>query len=159
MDFSSTESASGEILNYHRNISNFTLDELSKTSSISIDSLKSFEHGSKLPSISDLKKLANALTINVRDLLPNDKTEDKVIVKFHDEGKTWFYPENSDSYEFHELATTSALPFSKSFENWDGALKHCSSYNKKEIFDKRSKISPFWYKVTRYEFDLYLSYL
>jgi transcriptional regulator with XRE-family HTH domain len=116
LDFSSTESASGEILNYHRNISNFTLDELSKTSSISIDSLKSFEHGSKLPSISDLKKLANALTINVRDLLPNDKTEDKVIVKFHDEGKTWFYPENSDSYEFHELATTSALPFSKSFE-------------------------------------------
>ena len=97
LDFSSTESASGEILNYHRNISNFTLDELSKTSSISIDSLKSFEHGSKLPSISDLKKLANALTINVRDLLPNDKTEDKVIVKFHDEGKTWFYPENSDS--------------------------------------------------------------
>ncbi len=116
LDFSSTESASGEILNYHRNISNFTLDELSKTSSISIDSLKSFEHGSKLPSISDLKKLANALTINVRDLLPNDKTEDKVIVKFHDEGKTWFYPENSNSYEFHELATTSALPFSKSFE-------------------------------------------
>jgi putative methyltransferase (TIGR04325 family) len=26
--------------------------------------------------------------------------------------------------------------FSKSFETWDGALKHCSSYNKKEIFDK-----------------------
>ena len=39
-----------------------------------------------------------------------------MIVKFHNEGKTWFYPENNDSYEFHELAATSALPFSKSFE-------------------------------------------
>jgi len=116
LDFSSTESASGAILNYHRNISNFTLDELSRNSSIEIDELKSFENGLKLPSISDLKKLADALTVNIRDLLPNDTSEDKVIVKFHNEGRTWFYPENSDSYEFHELALTSALPFSKSFE-------------------------------------------
>ena len=116
LDFSSTKSASGAILNYHRNISNFTLEELSRNSSIKIDELKSFESGLKLPSISDLKKLADALTINIRDLLPNDKIEDKVIVKFHNEGKTWFYPENSDSYELHELAATSALPFSKSFE-------------------------------------------
>ena len=116
LDFSSTTSASGAILNYHRNISNFTLGELSRNSSIKIDELKSFESGLKLPSIPDLKKLADALTINIRDLLPNDKTEEKVIVKFHNEGKTWFYPDNSDLYEFHELAATSALPFSKSFE-------------------------------------------
>jgi methylphosphonate synthase len=89
---------------------------LSRNSLISIDELKSFESGLKLPSISDLRMLADALTINIRDLLPNDKTEDKVIVKFHNEGKTWFYPENSNSYEFHELAATSTLPFSKSFE-------------------------------------------
>ena len=116
LDFSSTESASGAILNYHLTISNFTLDELSRNSSISLDELKLFESGLKLPSISDLKNLAGALTINIRDLLPNDKTEDNVIVKFHNEGRNWFYPENSDSYEFHELAATSALPFSKSFE-------------------------------------------
>ena len=116
LDFSSTESASSAILNYHRNISNFTLEELSRNSSIKIDELKLFESGLKLPSISDLKKLADALTINMRDLLPNDKIEDKVIIKFHNEGKTWFYPENSDLYEFRELAATSALPFSKSFE-------------------------------------------
>tara|TARA_B100001765_G_scaffold143094_1_gene90883 strand:- start:2793 stop:4154 length:1362 start_codon:yes stop_codon:yes gene_type:complete len=116
LDFSSNSSASAALLNYHRKISNFTLKELSKNTLITIDDLKLFESGSKLPSFSELKKLANALTINVRDLLPNDKTENKVIVKYYDEGQTWFYPEDNNSYEFHELASTSALPFSKSFE-------------------------------------------
>ena len=116
LDFSSNESASGAILNFHRNISNLTLKELSKNTSISIDELKLFENGLKLPLISDLKKIANSLNINIRDLLPNDKIEDKVIIKYHNEGKTWFYPENTNYYEFHELASTSTLPFSKSFE-------------------------------------------
>lgn len=116
LDFSSNESASGTILNYHRNILNLTLEELSRITSIELHELKSFENGLKFPTISDLKKLASALTVNIRDLLPNDKTEDKVIVKYHSEGRSWSYPENSNSYEFHELASSTALPFSKSFE-------------------------------------------
>ena len=39
-----------------------------------------------------------------------------MVVRHHDEGKTWLYPENTKSYEFHELASTTALPFSKAFE-------------------------------------------
>jgi len=116
LDFSSYESASAELLTYHRKISNFTLMELSKNTSISINNLKLFENGSKLPSFFELKQLANALTVNIRDLLPNDKTENKVILKYYNEGRTWFYPEDNDSYLFHELASTSTLPFSKSFE-------------------------------------------
>ena len=116
LDFSSNESASAELLTYHRKISNFTLTELSKNTSINISDLKLFENGSKLPSFSELKQLANALTVNIRDLLPNDKTENEVIVKYHNEGRTWFYPEDNNSYLFHELASTSTLPFSKSFE-------------------------------------------
>jgi methylphosphonate synthase len=116
LDFSSYESASAELLIYHRKISNFTLMELSKNTSISINNLKLFENGSKLPSFFELKQLANALTVNIRDLLPNDKTENKVILKYYNEGRTWSYPEDNDSYLFHELASTSTLPFSKSFE-------------------------------------------
>jgi methylphosphonate synthase len=116
LDFSSKESSSGSLLKYHRKISNLSFEELSKNTSISIPELKLFETGSKIPSISNLKEIAHALTINLRDILPNDEIEDKVIVKHNKEGKNWFYPENTKSYEFNELANTSVLPFSKSFE-------------------------------------------
>ena len=116
LDFSSNEKASSSILQYHRNISNLSLNELSKRTLIDLDELKNFENGQKIPSYSDQKSIANALTINIRDLLPNDKTEEKVIVKHHDEGNSWFYPEHSKSYRFLELAATTALPFSKAFE-------------------------------------------
>ena len=116
LDFTNKETASASLLKYHREISNLPLEELSKRSSISTDKLKSFENGSKIPSFSDLESIADALTINVRDLLTNDKVEDKVIVKHHEQGKSWFYPENKKTYEFCELASTTALPFSKAFE-------------------------------------------
>ncbi len=116
LDFSSKESSSASLLKYHRAISNLSLEALSKNTSISIPDLQLFEIGTKIPSISNLKEIAHALTINLRDLLPNDEIEDKVIIKHNNEGKNWFYPENTKSYEFNELANTSVLPFSKSFE-------------------------------------------
>jgi transcriptional regulator with XRE-family HTH domain len=116
LNFSSKESSSGSLLKYHREISNFSFEELSKNTSISISELESFEIGTKIPSIPNLKEIAHALTINLRDLLPNDEIENNVIVKHNKEGKRWFYPETTKSYEFNELANTSVLPFSKSFE-------------------------------------------
>lgn len=116
LDFSSIESASGSLLKYHRQISTVSLKELSTRTDIPIDKLQNFESGITKPSISDLEKLANTLTINIRDLLPNDKIEDKVIIKHHQDCKTWYYPDNTQRYKFCELASTTALPFSKSFE-------------------------------------------
>ena len=80
------------------------------------DKIVEFESGKITPSNMDLQNLAKALTVNLRDLLPNDKTENKVIVKHHDEGKKWFYPSQTHVYEFVELANTTTLPFSKSLE-------------------------------------------
>ena len=116
LDFSSENSASGSLLKYNREISTVSLTELSTRTGISINTLQDFESGRSKPTISDLEKIALALTINIRDLLPNDKTEDKVIVRHHEDCKTWYYPENTKRYKFHELASTTALPFSKSFE-------------------------------------------
>jgi len=116
LDFSSENSASGSLLKYNREISTLSLTELSTRTGISINTLQDFESGRSKPKISDLEKIALALTINIRDLLPNDKTEDKVIVRHHEDCKTWYYPENTKRYKFHELASTTALPFSKSFE-------------------------------------------
>jgi transcriptional regulator with XRE-family HTH domain len=116
LDFSSKESASASLIKYHRSIANLSINELSKRTSISVEDLNSFENASKIPSFSQIESMAIALTINIRDLLPNDKIEEKVIVSHHENGKTWFFPEDTKTYQFHELASTTALPFSKAFE-------------------------------------------
>ena len=116
LDFSSKETASASLIKYHREISRLTIEELSKRTSIPIGNLKNFENGLKFPSISELEKISLGLTINIRDLLPNDKIEEKVIVQRHNDGRVWFYPEDTKTYELRELASTTALPFSKAFE-------------------------------------------
>ena len=116
LDFSTVEKSTSALLKYFREISSLSLDEISKRANIPTNKIVEFESGKTTPSNSDLQKLAEALTANLRDLLPNDKTENKVIVKHHDEGKKWFYPNQTRAYEFVELANTTILPYSKSFE-------------------------------------------
>lgn len=116
LDFSSKEKSSASLLKYYREIANLSIDELSRRTSISKLELESFENATKLPSYSDLEQISKALTVNVRDLLSNDKIEEKVIVKYHNDGRKWSYPEDTKAYEFVELASTTALPHSKGFE-------------------------------------------
>ena len=116
LDFSTTEKAASALIKYFREIASLSFDEISKRTDIPADKIVEFESGKITPSNMDLQNLAKALTVNLRDLLPNDKTENKVIVKHHDEGKKWFYPSQTSAYEFVELANTTTLPFSKSLE-------------------------------------------
>jgi len=116
LDFSTVEKSTSALLKYFREISSLSLDEISKRANIPTNKIVEFESGKTTPSNIDLQNLAKALTANLRDLLPNDKTENKVIVKHHDEGKKWFYPNQTHAYEFVELANTTTLPYSKSFE-------------------------------------------
>jgi len=116
LDFSTVEKSTSALLKYFREISSLSLDEISKRANIPTNKIVEFESGKTTPSNIDLQNLAKALTTNLRDLLPNDKTENKVIVKHHDEGKKWFYPNQTRAYEFVELANTTTLPYSKSFE-------------------------------------------
>ena len=116
LDFSTVEKSTSALLKYFREISSLSLDEISKRANIPTNKIVEFESGKTTPSNIDLQNLAKALTANLRDLLPNDKSENKVIVKHHDEGKKWFYPNQTSAYEFIELANTTTLPHSKSFE-------------------------------------------
>ena len=113
LDFSSRENSSASLLAYHRNTGNLSLSELSKRTSITIDKLKKFENGNIIPSFTEYENIARALTVNIRDLISNDKIEEKVIVKHHEDGKTWMFPETTEVYELRELAATTSLPFSK----------------------------------------------
>ena len=116
LDFSTVEKATSALLKYFREVSSISLDEISKRTDIPVEKIVEFESGKTTPSNIDLQNIAKALTVNFRDLLPNDKTENKVIVKHHDEEKKWFYPSQTSAYEFVELANTTTLPSSKSFE-------------------------------------------
>jgi len=116
LDFSSKENASASLLLSHRTSANISLEEMSKRTSISVDELEEFENGKNIPTFSQFEKIANALTINIRDLIPNDVIEDKVIIKNKNDERTWFFPENTKSYKFRELASSTSLPFSKAFE-------------------------------------------
>lgn len=116
LDFSTKQKSESALLQYNREIANLSIEELSNRTRISKADLESFEKGTKSISNVELEKIANALVVNVRDLLSNDKIEEKVIVKHHDEGRKWFYPESTKAYEFIELASTTALPYSKAFE-------------------------------------------
>tara|TARA_B110000014_G_C20122824_1_gene595891 strand:- start:2726 stop:4096 length:1371 start_codon:yes stop_codon:yes gene_type:complete len=116
LDFSSKENASASLLEYHRGISTISLEELSSRTKIEVNELKKFECGLKIPTIGDLEKIAAALNVNIRDLMSNDKIEQKVITKKYNDARTWYYPDSTKCYKFVELAATSTLPFSKSFE-------------------------------------------
>jgi len=116
LDFSSKEKASASLLYYHRESASLTLEELSKRTGINIEMLQNFESYKEIPSYSQTYDISKALNVNVRDLLPNDTIEDKVIVKHHDDGKKWNYPQSKRFYEFLELASSTVLPYSKAFE-------------------------------------------
>ena len=115
LDFSSREHAFSSLLTFHREIGSVSIKELSKRSDITDKKIEDFENNITLPSEIELQVLASSLNINVRDLLPNEKIAQKVILQSHEQGRNWFYPE-SQNYKFHDLASSSALPYSKAFE-------------------------------------------
>jgi transcriptional regulator with XRE-family HTH domain len=115
LDFSTIKNASSSLLQYYYEISNFSMNEFENRTNIPKETLIEFLSKKQTPSSNDLTKIATALNVNCRDLMPNDVIESKVIVKTHDKCQHWTYPENSN-YEFFELASTTALPHSKAFE-------------------------------------------
>ncbi len=116
LDFSTKEKTIGSIIEYFRKTASLTLEELADRTSISLQKIRRIELGEELADNQELQSIANGLGINLRDILPNDEIEDKVIVKYSHERKKWFFPTGKKSYEFIELAQSKTLPFSKSFE-------------------------------------------
>ena len=115
LDFSSVDNAFASLLKFHREIGSLSISELSKRSNIQTNKIEEFENNIQTPNKMEIQNLSEAMKIDIRDLIPNEKIENKVILKFHKEGKEWLYPE-SKNYKFHELASSTALPYSKAFE-------------------------------------------
>ena len=116
LDFSTKNSSIISLLKYFCEISSISIDELSKRAGIKKEQILDYEAGKISIPHDVLQKFAEALNVNLRDLLPNDKIEKKVIVQKHNDGKKWSYPNLTKCYEFLELVHTHTLPFSKAFE-------------------------------------------
>jgi len=116
LDFTTKEKTIGSIIEYFRKVTSLTIEELANRTNISLEKIRKIESGEELADNQELQSIASALGVNLRDILPNDEIEDKVVVKYSHERKKWFFPVGKKSYEFIELVQSKTLPFSKSFE-------------------------------------------
>lgn len=116
MDFSTQEKAFASLLRYHRESTSMDLEELARRSKLPAALLEKYESGEKMPWSVSLELIAKALGIDVRELMPPDNIDKKVIVRKYKSNPTWNFPQHESSYKLVELAGTRHLPHSKALE-------------------------------------------
>ncbi len=116
MDFSTSEKTFASLLHFHRESASMDLEELARRSKLPLTLLEKYESGEKKPWSAGLESIAEALNIDVRELMPSDYVERKVIVRTYKNNSTWNFPHHEPAYKLVELAATHHLPHSKAFE-------------------------------------------
>jgi methylphosphonate synthase len=100
-------------LQYFLNISSLTEETFEKINNIN---LKKIYNTNSIPSFEDLGKIASALNINLKDLIPYKKFT-SVKIRKYEKNLEWNYPsEKNYTYRFVELANVNQLPCSKALE-------------------------------------------
>jgi methylphosphonate synthase len=100
-------------LQYFLNLSSLTEENFEKINNIN---LKKIYNTNSIPSFEDIEKIALALNINLKDLIPNKKFTSVKIKKYKNNSE-WKYPsENNYIYKFVELTNVNQLPCSKALE-------------------------------------------
>jgi methylphosphonate synthase len=100
-------------LKYFLNLSSLTEENFVKIHGIN---LKKIYNKNSIPSFKDLEKIATALNINLKDLIPNKKFTSVKIGKYR-KRLEWDYPSKKNYvYKFVELTNVNQLPCSKALE-------------------------------------------
>jgi methylphosphonate synthase len=100
-------------LQYYLNLSSLTEESFEKINNIN---LKKIYNTNSMPSFENLEKIASALNINSRDLIPN-KGFTSVKINKYEKNSEWKYPsEKNYIYKFVELTNVNQLPCSKALE-------------------------------------------
>lgn len=100
-------------LQYYLNLSSLTEENFEKINNIN---LKKIYSTNSIPSIENLEKIASALNINLKDLIPNKKFTSVKINKYKNNSE-WKYPSDENYiYKFTELTNVNQLPCSKALE-------------------------------------------
>ena len=115
LDFRDRGRAFGSLLRFQRQGLSLTPDELARRSGLDRSRVDDLETGGK-PTEDELRSLAGALRVNVRDLLVPDAFEEPVLVQRYADADRWRYPEGEPAYEIVELTPVRSMPFSKGLE-------------------------------------------
>jgi transcriptional regulator with XRE-family HTH domain len=100
-------------LQYYLNLSSLTEENFEKINNIN---LKKIYNTNSMPSFENLEKIASALNINLKDLIPNKRFTPVKISKY-EKNSEWKYPsEKNYIYKFVELTNVNQLPCSKALE-------------------------------------------
>ncbi len=149
-DFSSREKTFAALLQFHREGSSLSRERVAQQAGVSLEALSTYESGREIPSESVMGALADILGVNIRDLMPFDRQEEKVMVRFHAENPSWVYPHDTKAYYVVELAGTRNLPYSKSLEltiRADDTNSNDSSDEQTGEFDLRCGLHQYGYNV------------
>jgi methylphosphonate synthase len=100
-------------LQYYLNLSSLTEKNFEKINNIN---LKKIYSTNSIPSMENLEKIASALNINLKDLIPNKKFT-LVKVNKYEKNLEWKHPSDENFiYKFVELTNVNQLPCSKALE-------------------------------------------
>ncbi len=116
LDFEDRRAAFGSLLRFQRHGLSLTTDELARRARVEPSRVAELEAGDAEPTAEELGCFAEALRVNVRDLMVPDVYEEPVLVQQYDESPRWRYPEDAPAYEIVELTAVRSMPFSKGLE-------------------------------------------
>ena len=116
LDFSSRKAASASLLRFHRDAASLSKSELAKRADIALARVDALEKGAEVADDAEIRRLAAALRISARDLIPPEAFEDSVLVQKLADSPRWQFPDGAPAYEMVELTPVKSLPFSKGLE-------------------------------------------
>ncbi len=117
LDFTSREKAFSSLLKFYIDASSLSIVELSNRTQLPLKLIEKYlTVDTQLPEIEEIKKFADALNVQTRDLLPPDTIEEKVLIRNYNDAPRWFYPDSTKIYELVELVNSKNLPDSKALE-------------------------------------------
>lgn len=117
LDFASREKAFAGLLNQQIEALSLSEEEFASRAGAGAGEAASWRRGEAVPPYEALEKIAAALEVGVKDILPPERMEEKVKPLKHADARKWLYPSGEKaSYRLVELASTRHLPFSKALE-------------------------------------------
>ena len=115
-DFRSAEAASAALLCFFQNCLSMSDETLASAAEIPLSRFHSMRLGESLPTPDERLRLAAALNVNVRDIMPPESMDEGVVIKKQASTRSWEFPADVAHYFCRELAASNFLPNSKALE-------------------------------------------
>tara|TARA_Y100000590_G_scaffold464235_1_gene633188 strand:- start:1141 stop:2448 length:1308 start_codon:yes stop_codon:yes gene_type:complete len=100
-------------LDFHLNIASINYKKIKEFTKID---LKKIKKNKRKLNLQQTKKISECLNVNIKNLIPPNKSQEVIIIK-HSDSRIWHFPnEVKKIYRFKELANINMLPMVRSYE-------------------------------------------